>query len=98
MVKLWLPPSVMAQKIADSKAIEKRSKELKAENRMENTAEYQQRARMTRDQKFKDAIERLVFSRKQYNDAAAGHDTTLEQARKDMLPIIQKYARNHGIE
>lgn len=98
MTKLFLPRH-LAQSLNDkSKAVAEASKALQQSNKIEDNAEYQQRKIMSRDEKYLGAIERLIYSRKQYNDAMAGHDTTLEQARKDMLPIIQKFARDKGIE
>lgn len=98
MTKLFLPPHIAAEYRAKQNAAKQASDNLRENNKMEDNAEYQKRKLMSRDEKYVDAIQRLIYARKQYNDALAGHDTTLEQARKDMLPIIMKFARNKGIE
>ncbi len=98
MTKLFLPRHLAQSMQQKSEALKKASGELQQSNKIEDNAEYQRRKMMSRDQKYIDAIERLVYSRKQYNDAMTGRDTTLEQARKEMMPIIQKYARDKGIE
>jgi aminoglycoside N3'-acetyltransferase len=96
MTRLFLPRHLTEDMARKRQAIAFSQAALK--DRLESNAEYQKLKATSKDQKFIDAIERLVNSRKQFNDFKAGHDTTLEQARQEMLPIIQKYARDQGIE
>jgi hypothetical protein len=96
MTRLFLPRHLTEDMARKKQAMVTAQAALK--DRLESNAEYQKLKATSKDQKFIDAIEKLVYSRKQFNDFKAGHDTTLEQARQDMLPIIQKYARDKDIE
>ncbi len=84
---------------AKLKELERKKQELKqGEKSIERNAEFQKRSSMSRDERYVDACERIAYARKVFNDAKTGRDTSIEQAKREMLPIIMRYARNNGIE
>lgn len=60
---------------------------------MRQTAEFQQRARMTQDERNRDAIDRVALAIKLKNDQLAGCETSYEEARKEAMRITH---RSHG--
>lgn len=98
MSKLFLPRHIVESQKAAAQAAEKRIKELRENNPMHENAEYQRRKMMSPDEKTADAVERLALAKKTYNDAVEGKDTTLDRARKEIMPIAHKWLRDRDRE
>lgn len=66
--------------------------------RLESNSEYQQRKMMSRDEKYRGAIETLVKARMTFYQSM-GVEKTEDEVRREMIEmVVKKYARDHGIE
>jgi len=66
--------------------------------RLEENSEYQVRSRMSKDEKYRGAIETLVRARMQFYQSM-GIERTEDFVRKEMIDmVVRKYARDHNIE
>lgn len=63
-----------------------------------DNAEYQRRKRLSKDEKFCEAVDTVTRNRKVYNDAMEGRDTGEERARREVQALVKKKARDEGIE
>lgn len=90
-----LPPQVRQRVIARQQAVARAKTNMP---RMQDSAEYQRRAALSKDQKFVEAVDQLTASRKKYNDAVEGRDTGEERARREARNLVKKAARDQGIE
>ena len=88
--------------------VQKRDAEILAANResiadlqkerLESNSEYQQRKMMSRDEKYRGAIETLVRARMVFYQST-GVEKTEDEVRREMIEmVVKKYARDHGIE
>lgn len=65
----------------------------------DSNAEYQRRSSMNKQERAKEAIERLTAGRKTFNDyKSGGKDTSYSQAERDVAPVVKKYLRDNGLE
>jgi hypothetical protein len=92
-------PKHLRERVAERvNSLEQRKREIRENNPMRQSAEFQRRSMMTQDEKNREAIDKCAKGRKELNDAKTGRDTSFEAARREVMDVVKKDHRDKGIE